>query len=113
MGVEGRDPEDEHEDRCHTRTHGALSCLDSPGGDAFTIPEFHKRGYRDPDDPRNLFTAMYGGVYKRGGPADEMMRDLPPMEGYYNLKGRNFKRGLRDPDDPRNLFHSVYGGVWK
>lgn len=23
------------------------------------------------------------------------------MEGYYNLKGRNFKRGLRDPDDPR------------
>lgn len=21
-------------------------------GDAFTIPEFHKRGYRDPDDPR-------------------------------------------------------------
>ena len=25
------------------------------------------------------------------------------MEGYYNLKGRNFKRGLRDPDDPRYL----------
>ena len=21
-------------------------------GDAFAIPEFHKRGYRDPDDPR-------------------------------------------------------------
>merc|ERR1712072_558771 len=110
---EGRDPEDEHEDRCHTRTHGACLAWIVPEGDAFTIPEFHKRGYRDPDDPRNLFAAMYGGVYKRGGPADEMMRDLPPMEGYYNLKGGNFKRGLRDPDDPRNLFHSVYGGVWK
>ena len=24
-----------------------------------------KRGYNDADDPRNLFAAMYGGVYKR------------------------------------------------
>ena len=29
-----------------------------------------KRGYRDPDDPRNLFAAMYGGVYKRSDPYD-------------------------------------------
>ena len=30
--------------------------------------EQDKRGYRDADDPRNLFAAMYGGVYKRSDP---------------------------------------------
>ena len=29
-----------------------------------------KRAYSDPEDPRNLFAAMYGGVYKREDPYD-------------------------------------------
>ena len=29
------------------------------------LEEVDKRGYNDADDPRNLFAAMYGGVYKR------------------------------------------------
>merc|ERR1719295_1926701 len=74
-----------------------------------------KRGYRDPDDPRNLFAAMYGGVYKRGGGGMGGERyqaeGIPDQFDY--LKALVSKRGLRDPDDPRNLFHSIYGGVWK
>ena len=34
------------------------------------VAEMDKRGYRDPEDPRNLFAAMYGGVYKRSEPFD-------------------------------------------
>merc|ERR1712203_1112772 len=82
--------------------------------------QVERRGYRDPDDPRNLFAAMYGGVYKRNGfPSD----DLTPEQLQY-LKNFVVKRaprrmnfrgwsGLKDPYDPRNLFHSIYGGVWK
>merc|ERR1711872_1110143 len=73
------------------------------------LVDVERRGYRDPDDPRNLFAAMYGGVYKRGGPS---IPPLTPEEIQY-LKEMVSKRGLRDPHDPRNLFHSVYGGVWK
>ena len=29
------------------------------------VGEMMKRGYRDPEDPRNLFADMYGAVYKR------------------------------------------------
>merc|ERR1719288_247137 len=91
-----------------------------PEGDAFTIPEFHKRGYRDPDDPRNLFAAMYGGVYKRRDPYD--LSELRPDQLQYfdnGLEKRGPRRsyrgwsGLKDPYDPRNLFHSIYGGIWK
>merc|ERR1712066_361918 len=73
-----------------------------------------KRGYRDPDDPRNLFAAMYGGVYKRAGDAgtDRYQPEMTPDQFDY-LRALVSKRGLRDPDDPRNLFHSIYGGVWK
>merc|ERR1712029_126591 len=74
-----------------------------------------KRGYRDPDDPRNLFAAMYGGVYKRSGGVGEedFVSSLTPVERLQLLKSIVNKRGLRDPDDPRNLFHSVHGGVFK
>ena len=37
---------------------------------SFSLDRFdplEKRAYSDPDDPRNLFAAMYGGVYKRAG----------------------------------------------
>eukprot|EP00090_Calanus_glacialis_P012764 TRINITY_DN21387_c0_g1_i1.p1 TRINITY_DN21387_c0_g1~~TRINITY_DN21387_c0_g1_i1.p1 ORF type:complete len:105 (-),score=20.34 TRINITY_DN21387_c0_g1_i1:158-472(-) len=71
--------------------------------------QVERRGYRDADDPRNLFAAMYGGVYKREDP------NIPRLtpEQYQYLKTLVHKRGLRDPYDPRNLFHSVYGGVWR
>merc|ERR1712113_858020 len=62
--------------------------------------EVARRGYRDPDDPRNLFAAMYGGVYKRRDPA---LNPLSPDQLQY-LKSLMRKRGLRDPYDPRNLF---------
>ena len=32
--------------------------------------DMDKRAYSDPEDPRNLFAAMYGGVYKREDPYD-------------------------------------------
>eukprot|EP00090_Calanus_glacialis_P044061 TRINITY_DN7829_c0_g1_i1.p1 TRINITY_DN7829_c0_g1~~TRINITY_DN7829_c0_g1_i1.p1 ORF type:complete len:104 (+),score=29.87 TRINITY_DN7829_c0_g1_i1:59-370(+) len=71
--------------------------------------EVERRGYRDPDDPRNLFAAMYGGMYKRQDP--DVDHFTP--EQYQYLKTLVKKRGLRDPYDPRNLFHSIYGGVWR
>merc|ERR1712107_833247 len=75
--------------------------------------DMNKRGYRDPDDPRNLFAAMYGGVYKRApAPAMDVLDDVSQADRLHFLKSIVNKRGLRDPDDPRNLFHSVYGGVF-
>merc|ERR1712179_124689 len=74
--------------------------------DTFSV---ERRGYRDPDDPRNLFAAMYGGNYKRSDPA---VPQLSP-EMFHYLKTLVHKRGLRDPYDPRNLFYSIYGGVFK
>merc|ERR1711970_884540 len=71
--------------------------------------EVERRGYRDPDDPRNLFAAMYGGNYKR---QDSAVPRLTPDQ-YQYLKTLVHKRGLRDPYDPRNLFHSIYGGIWR
>merc|ERR1719342_1425046 len=82
--------------------------------------EVARRGYRDPDDPRNLFAAMYGGVYKRRDPYD--LSELRPDQLQYfdnGLEKRGPRRsyrgwsGLKDPYDPRNLFHSIYGGIWK
>merc|ERR1711992_41692 len=67
-----------------------------------------KRGYRDPDDPRNLFAAMYGGNYKRSDPTNNMSGDYD-----HQLGALPHKRGLRDRDDPRNLFRSVYGAVFR
>jgi len=75
---------------------------------------FVKRAYSDPDDPRNLFAAMYGGVYKRDDAfGDSLQGGMSAAERLHLLKSLVNKRGLSDPDDPRNLFHSVYGGVWK
>merc|ERR1739842_128376 len=75
-----------------------------------------RRGYRDPDDPRNLFAAMYGANYKRSDP-ELGPRHLPELtpEMLEYLKGLVQKRGrgLRDPYDPRNLFHSIYGGIFR
>merc|ERR1711964_45991 len=67
-----------------------------------------RRGYRDPDDPRNLFAAMYGANYKRSGPTNNMLADYD-----HQLGALPHKRGLRDRDDPRNLFRSVYGGIFR
>merc|ERR1712172_133088 len=67
-----------------------------------------RRGYRDPDDPRNLFAAMYGANYKRSWPTNNMLADYD-----HQLGALPHKRGLRDRDDPRNLFRSVYGGVFR
>merc|ERR1711909_158582 len=73
-----------------------------------------RRGYRDPDDPRNLFAAMYGANYKRSDPELGHLPELTPEMLEY-LKGLVQKRGrgLRDPYDPRNLFHSIYGGIFR
>merc|ERR1711931_447262 len=73
-----------------------------------------RRGYRDPDDPRNLFAAMYGANYKRSDPELGHLPELTPEMLEY-LKGIVQKRGrgLRDPYDPRNLFHSIYGGIFR
>merc|ERR1712010_396221 len=71
----------------------------------FTV---ERRGYRDPDDPRNLFAAMYGANYKRSGPTNNMLADYD-----HQLGALPHKRGLRDRDDPRNLFRSVYGAVFR
>jgi len=71
--------------------------------------DVERRGYHDVDDPRNLFAAMYGGVYKRGGPSYD---DLSPDQMQY-LKSFVAKRaprrmsyrgwsGLKDPYDPRS-----------
>merc|ERR1711941_23552 len=69
--------------------------------------QVERRGYRDPDDPRNLFAAMYGGNFKRSGPTSILLGD------YEHLGAMAHKRGLRDRDDPRNLFRSVYGGIFR
>merc|ERR1739840_32794 len=37
-----------------------------------------RRGYRDPDDPRNLFAAMYGANYKRSDPELGQLPELTP-----------------------------------
>jgi len=74
-----------------------------PDEDTFHV---ERRGYRDADDPRNLFAAMYGGNYKRSG-----AQAMPPAEPWQPRGLR--KRGLRDRDDPRNLFREMYGGVWR
>merc|ERR1739840_36558 len=37
-----------------------------------------RRGYRDPDDPRNLFAAMYGANYKRSDPELGHLPELTP-----------------------------------
>merc|ERR1712212_1149252 len=70
--------------------------------------EVARRGYRDPDDPRNLFAAMYGGNYKRSDPTNNMLGDYD-----HQLGALPHRRGLRDRDDPRNLFRSVYGAVFR
>merc|ERR1711892_1246126 len=66
--------------------------------------ELVRRGYRDPDDPRNLFAAMYGGVYKRG---DQSMPHLTP-DLYQYLKEIGHKRRLNDPNDPSHLTPDLY-----
>merc|ERR1712106_909017 len=63
-----------------------------------------KRRNTDPDDPRNLFANMYGGVYKRG-------YDDDPRNLFADMYGSVYKRGSKD--DPRNLFADMYGGVYK
>merc|ERR1712113_574864 len=70
--------------------------------------QVERRGYRDPDDPRNLFAAMYGGNYKRSGSTNNQLGDYD-----HQLGALPHKRGLRDRDDPRNLFRSVYGGIFR
>merc|ERR1719309_999104 len=77
---------------------------------------FHvdRRGYRDPDDPRNLFAAMYGANFKRSDPEMGSLPELTPeMFEYLKSLVQKRGRGLRDPYDPRNLFHSIYGGVFR
>merc|ERR1712189_30131 len=92
--------------------------------------EQDKRGYQDADDPRNLFAAMYGGVYKRSDPYELDFSGLTPEQLMYlnelqagisggvekiGRRRSSFRgwSGLKDPYDPRNLFHSIYGGIWK
>merc|ERR1711942_450145 len=58
-----------------------------------------------PDDPRNLFANMYGGLYKRDGGEDD------PRNLFANMYGGVFKRGASD--DPRQLFADMYGGNYK
>merc|ERR1711910_237443 len=70
--------------------------------------QVERRGYRDPDDPRNLFAAMYGGNYKRSDQTNNLLGDYD-----HQLGALPHKRGLRDRDDPRNLFRSVYGAVFR
>merc|ERR1712080_393982 len=65
-----------------------------------------KRSYSDPDDPRNLFANMYGGVFKRGLGDEDDPRNL-----FKAMYGANYKRS--PADDPRNLFKSVYGGLYR
>merc|ERR1712130_279375 len=67
-----------------------------------------RRGYRDPDDPRNLFAAMYGANYKRSDPELGHLPELTPEMLEY-LKGLVQKRGrgLRDPYDPRSPSHTI------
>merc|ERR1712203_108652 len=85
--------------------------------------QVERRGYRDPDDPRNLFAAMYGGNYKRSGSTNNQFKvladcgllytfnqklNLSRLGDYdHQLGALPHKRGLRDRDDPRNLFRSV------
>merc|ERR1711928_269604 len=59
--------------------------------------QVERRGYRDPDDPRNLFAAMYGGNFKRSGPSNNLLGE------YEHLGAMPHKRGLRDRDDSRNF----------
>merc|ERR1711874_508496 len=67
-----------------------------------------KRTYSDPEDPRNLFASMYGGVYKRGVSDPEDPRNL-----FANMYGGVFKRAAWDEEDPRNLFKAMYGANYK
>merc|ERR1712080_259959 len=102
-----------------TTMRAALSAILLAAGLLITVCEAHtidrdlfqveRRGYRDPDDPRNLFAAMYGANFKRSEP------NLPILtpEMYQHMKTMMYKRGLRDREDPRNLFHSIYGGVFR
>merc|ERR1712080_3507 len=83
-----------------------------------------KRGLNDPNDPKNLFNAMYLNNYKRGLSDPQDPRSL--FANIYGYRKRNeedsltpgayqllnhlaHKRGLRDPSDPRNLFRAIYG----
>merc|ERR1711890_173055 len=76
--------------------------------------QVERRGYRDPDDPRNLFAAMYGANFKRSDPEMGSLPELTPeMFEYLKSLVQKRGRGLRDPYDPRNLFHSIYGGVFR
>merc|ERR1712110_788191 len=43
--------------------------------------QVERRGYRDPDDPRNLFAAMYGGNYKRSGSTNNQLGDYDHQLG--------------------------------
>merc|ERR1712018_1065268 len=52
--------------------------------------QVEKRGYRDPDDPRNLFAAMYGGNYKRSDPTNSFLENYD-----HHLGALPLKRGLR------------------
>merc|ERR1712117_36039 len=73
-----------------------------------------RRGYRDPDDPRNFFAAMYGANFKRSDPDMGTLPELTPeMFEYLKSLVQKRGRGLRDLYDPRNLFHSIYGGVFR
>merc|ERR1711963_1214824 len=51
-----------------------------------------RRGYRDPDDPRNLFAAMYGANFKRSDPEMGTLPELTP-EMFEYLKSLVQKRG--------------------
>ena len=91
--------------------------------------DMDKRAYSDPEDPRNLFAAMYGGVYKREDPYDfrcgiyyylHIYRYYHPdlhysglspdqmqyLKSFMEKRGRrrsSFRgwSGLKDPYDPR------------
>merc|ERR1712107_868987 len=61
-----------------------------------------RRGYRDPDDPRNLFAAMYGANFNRSDPEMGTLPELTPeMFEYLKSLVQKRGRGLRDPYDPR------------
>ena len=57
--------------------------------------DMDKRAYSDPEDPRNLFAAMYGGVYKREDPYDLRCGILVPQKVASELhpKVRNHGEG--------------------
>ncbi|XP_023322662.1 uncharacterized protein LOC111697028 [Eurytemora carolleeae] len=74
-----------------------------------------KRGYKDPNDPRNLFNRVYGinnlnykRAYEEPVVAESRNEDLAALYSMYMEQAMS-KRGLRDPNDPRNLFRAIYG----